>query len=305
MTWDEFFRRFSASRRLSPATVAGYLRYWALFLKHWPDLKGPQDVTEKHLSEFYLAQLRSPKVSKNTAGARLRGLLVLLKWAQEQGHLLVNPGQALRVPKPRRPIPRILSRDEVQHLLLAPLQCNRYFIRYRDRALLELLYGTGMRGGEVLALDLLDLDLAERMLYIQGGKGKPRMIPLSAEVVEALERYLREARPLVVVESETAVFVSMRGSRLTPTNLNSQVRRYGQDLDIPDVTPHAFRRAVATHMLENGASLPEIKALLGHADIDSTRFYAQVVPVEMLREHRRYHPRARRQFRKPGGSREA
>jgi integrase/recombinase XerC len=304
VTWDEFFLRFSASRRLSPDTVTGYLRSWKYFLKHWPDLKGPADVTEKHLAEFYLTQLRTETVSKNTAGSRFRALLVLLGWAQRQGHLLVNPGQALRVPKPRRPIPRILSRDEVQLLLWAPLQCSRYFIRYRDRAILELLYGTGMRGGEVLALDLLDVDLYDRMLYIKKSKGRPHMMPLSVEVTQALEHYLREARPLVVLDGETAVFVSLRGSRLNGKNLSDQVRRYGQELDIPDVTPHAFRRAMATHMLENGASLPELKALLGHADIESTRFYAQVVPVEMLREHRRYHPRARRQTRKPGGPRE-
>lgn len=252
-----------------------------------------------HLSQFYLTQLRTETVSRNTAGARLRALLVVLKWAERQGHLLVNPGQSLKVAKPRRPLQRILSRDEIKHLLYAPLQCNRYFIRYRDRALLELLYGTGMRGGEVLALDLWDLDLAERLLYTQKGKGRPRRLPLSEKVTDSLQRYLSEARPLVAVEGETALFVSLRGSRMTSGSLNAQISGYGRQLGIEDVTPHAFRRAVATHMLENGAQLPEIKALLGHADIDSTRIYAQVAPVEMLREHRCYHPRARRQKRRP------
>ena len=271
-----------------------------MFLKQWPDLKEPRDVTERHLSGFYLTQLRSDTVSDNTAGQRLRSLLVVLGWAQRQGHLLVNPGQSLRVKKPSRPIPRILTRQEVQSLLEATLHCRRMFIRYRDRALLETLYGTGMRGGEVLALDLLDLDLAEALLQIRGGKGRPRLMPLSSEVVSALTRYLHEARPAVALEGETAVFVSQRGTRLTSSSLNDQLHRYGQDLGIEGVSAHAFRRAVATHLLENGASLPEIKALLGHEDIGSTQFYAQVMPVEMLREHRRYHPRAYRRRPKPG-----
>lgn len=308
MNWDEFFQRLSSSRRLSSASVTSYLDCWRHFLRQWPNLKEPREVTEYHLTEFYRAQLRTETVSENTAGARLRGLLVVLGWAQRQGHLLVNPGQSLHVKKPHRPIPRILTRDEIQRLLFAPLGSPRYSIRYRDRALLELLYGTGMRAGEVLALDLVDLDLAEALLQIRGGKGQPRFIPLGPEVVSALERYLKEARPAVALESETAVFVSLYGNRLRNSSLNTQLHRYGDDLGIEGVTPHAFRRAVATHMLENGASLPEIKTLLGHADISSTQFYAQVVPMEMLREHRRYHPRAYRRrpnSRKRGPSHES
>jgi len=307
VNWDEFFKRFAASRRLAPSTVTYYLAAWKLFLKQWPDLVGPQDVTEMHLTEFYRAQLRNTRVSDNTAGARLRALLVLLGWAQRQGHLLVNPGQSLHVKKPRRPISRILTRDEVQCLLQAPLLCHRIRTRYRDRALLELLYGTGMRGGEVLALDLFDLDLADALLKIRDGKGQPRCMPLGPEVVKALDRYLREARPAMALEGETAVFVSFSGKRLNSSSLNSQLHRYGENLGIEGVTAHAFRRAVATHMLENGASVAELKALLGHADISSTQFYAQVASVEMLREHRRYHPRAYRRRPKPGkgGPREA
>lgn len=299
MNWDEFFSRFSGSRRLAPATVKGYLRDWKIFLRQWPGLKGPCDVTERHLAEFYRSQLRTETVSQNTAGQRLRSLLVVLGWGQRQGHLLVNPGQSLRVKKPCRKIPRILTRAEVESLLEAPLYCNRYFIKYRDRALMELLYGTGMRSHEVLALDLYDVDLAEALLQIRGGKGRPRCLPLGPAVVAALERYLQEARPAVAVEGEVALFVSLRGTRMTDFSLRTQLQRYAKELGIEDVTPHAFRRAVATHMLENGANMVEIKALLGHEDISSTQFYAQVAPTEMLREHRRYHPRSFKPRRRP------
>ena len=307
MTWEELFGRLAASRRLAPSTLEGYLECWRYFFRQWPDLKGPLEISEHHLAEFYRTQLRAPGISSNTAGARLRALLIVLRWAHRQGHLLVNPGQSLSVPKPRRPLARVLTQEEVQRLLLVPLRRKRYFTRYRDVAIVELLYGTGIRGGELVALDLEDLDLADALLKIRGGKGKPRFLPLSAEVVTALSRYLQEARLAVALEGETAVFVSQQGSRLSSGNLSAQIRSYGRQLDIEDVTPHAFRRAVATHLLENGAQLPEIKALLGHEDISSTQAYAQVVPVEMLREHRRTHPCAHRGRRsiKPGGPRES
>ena len=294
MTIDQVFQKLSASRRLSPNTVAGYLHCWRLFSRHWPALKDIEDITEKHLSEFYRSQLQAPKVSQNTAGARLRALLVVLGWAVRRGYLLIHPGQSLRVPKPRRPLKRILTMQEMERLLEAPLQAKNYFIRYRDRALLEVFYGTGMRLHEVLALDLLDLDLAEGLVKIRGGKGKPRVLPMGSCALAALRAYVTESRPLYVLEAEPAVFISMDGQRLSAKALQAQLRTYGKALNIEDVTPHAIRRAVATHLLENGANIAEIKQLLGHGDISSTQVYAQVMPVEMLREHRRYHPRARR-----------
>lgn len=293
MTWDFLVEQMGASRRLAPSTLAFYRGSVRIFSRHFPEL-GPLEVQESHLSEFFLAQKRAPQISENTAGMRLRALLTVLRWAQRRGLLLINPGQDLSAPKGPRPIPPILSREQVRALLEAPLSCKRIMIRYRDRALLELFYANGMRAGEVSALNLDDLDLPGALVKIRGGKGKPRCAPLNGPSVDSLRAYLEESRPAVAEPGEQAVFLTMTGVRMSPKNLSSQLHRYGKMLGIADVTPHALRRALATHLLENGANIVEIKTLLGHADISSTQFYARVRPVEMLSEHRRYHPRSRR-----------
>lgn len=301
MTWDFLVEQMGASRRLSPSTLLYYRRALRGFSQHFPGLR-PLEVEESHLSEFFLALKRAPQLSENTAGMRLRAVLTVLRWSQRRGLLLVNPGQDLHAPKGPRPIPAILSREQVRALLEAPLGCKRIFIRYRDRALLELLYANGMRVGEVSALNLEDVDLADSLVKIRGGKGKPRCTPLNGPSLDCLRAYFEEARPAVARPEQQAVFLTMGGERMSAKSLSCQLNRYGKMLEIPGVTPHALRRALATHLLENGANIVDIKNLLGHADLSSTQFYAQVRPVEMLSEHRRYHPRSRR---RKGNYREA
>jgi len=301
VTWWEFFEKFSASRRLSASTMQSYRKNLKVFLAFWTEetLVGPHDVESRHLVEFYRAQKNQPGVSHATAGARTRTLLSLLRWAMRQEILLVDPGHDMRIPKPCRPIPRVLTQAEVELLLEAPRTVPRTLIRLRDLALLELLYGTGMRAGEVVALNMGDLDLAERVLRILSGKGQNRRVPYGEMVAEALAAYLDWMRPRFCMTGETALFLSLRGERLTAKALGLQLQRYGLALGIPDVTPHALRRAVATHMLENGASVVEIKELLGHADLNSTMIYTRVFPVELIRSHRKSHPRARRRPQEP------
>lgn len=293
MTWESLLQQLGASRQLAPATLSFYGKAVRAFLVSFPEV-GPLEVKESHLSKFFLGQKRAPTVSESTAGARLRALLTLLRWAQRRGLLLMNPGQDLRAPTGTRPLPPLLSREQVRALLGAPLSCRRMLIRYRDRALLELLYANGMRAGEVSALNLDDLDLSGALVKIRGGKGKPRFAPLNEPSVDSLRAYLEDARPSVAPPGEPALFLTMAGERMSSRSLSSQLHRYGKMLGFSGVTPHALRRALATHLLENGANIVEIKTLLGHADLSSTQFYARVRPVEMLSEHRRYHPRSRR-----------
>ncbi len=300
MSWESLVEQMGASRRLAPSSLSFYRGSVRIFSRHFPGL-GPLEVQENHLTEFFLAQKKAPTVSETTAGMRLRALLTVLRWAQRRGLLLINPGQDLRAPKGPRPLPPILSREQVRALLEAPLGCKRIMIRYRDRALLELLYANGMRAGEVSALNLDDLDLPGALVKIRGGKGKPRCSPLNRPSVDTLKAYLEEARPALAAPGEQAVFLAITGERMSAKSLSCQLHRYGQMLGIPHVTPHALRRALATHLLENGANIVEIKNLLGHEDISSTQFYARVRPVEMLSEHRRYHPRSRRRGKRREG----
>lgn len=293
MTWDELFERFTASGRLAQNTILGYRKHLKAFLHFWSDhsLAGPADVEPRHLQGFYLHQKR--QTGDNWAARQLRTVLTLLRWAVKHGFLLVDPGQEIQLSKPPQPIMRILTQEEVALLLDAPNQA-RPQIRLRDRALLELLYGTGLRGCEVVALNFADLNLAEQTVAILGGKGRPRLVPFGSRVAWALKDYLERIEPERAACGEEALFLTMSGERMTPKTLGLQLKRYGEALGIPEVGCHTLRRACATHLLENGANIAEIKTLLGHADINSTLIYAQVMPHELLRSYKTHHPRATR-----------
>lgn len=293
MDWDELWTRFSNNRRLAKSTLVSYRAGFDRFRQHWPELTDPSQVQERHLLEWRLHESQKGLAEATTTGF-LRSVISVLRWAHHQDLLLLDPASDLEIRKPTNKIPRILNQTEILQLLEAPLRTKRRFIAGRDRAILELLYGSGMRGGELLALDLRDLDVEDCSVAVRGGKGRPRKVCFAPSVAVILERYLKDYRPVRAQANESALFVNLDGSRMSHGTLNQQVSQYGKKLGIPDVTPHAFRRAFATHLLENGANIVEIKNLLGHVDIDSTLVYARIFPVELMRAHRKSHPRARR-----------
>ena len=293
MDWYELWARFSSNRRLAKSTLVTYRAGLDRFRQHWPELTEPSQVQERHLLEWRLHESQKGLAEATTTGF-LRCIISMLRWAHRQDLLLLDPACDLEIRKPTNKIPRILTQDEILRLLDAPLRTKRRFIAGRDRAILELLYGSGMRGGELVALDLRDLDVADCSVLVRGGKGRPRKVCFAPSVTVILERYLKDYRPARAQAGESALFVNLRGTRLSRNMLGHQLALYGRKLGIPDITPHALRRAFATHLLENGANIVEIKNLLGHVDIDSTMVYARLFPVELMRAHRKSHPRARR-----------
>lgn len=290
MTWDELFSKFVGSRRPAENTVRAYRRNLRFFLEF--SQAGPLEVTAALLRRFYAEQ--KSQVSVATAGERMKTVLLLLRWAVRQDYLAFDPGADIRVPKPRRPIPRILSVEEVDRLLAAPRMLSRSeFVAARDTALLETLYGSGLRVCEVVALDLAHVDLADHTLQLMTSKGAPRFVPYGESVAAALAGYF-ELRRQRAQTLENAFFVSLHGYRMNGGLITTMVQRYAKPLGIAGATPHALRRAFATHMLENGANIVELKALLGHEDLESTQHYAKVLPSGMVRSYRKSHPRARR-----------
>jgi site-specific recombinase XerD len=293
VNWDALWQRFSESGRRAESTLAGYRRHLNDFRRHYPHLAEPREVHQQHLYGWFLFEKNRPEVSLPTATAKVKAVCVLLRWAFQQELLLVDPCEGFQLKKPARPIPGVLSQSQVLQLLEAPLQKNRRWVVARDLAILELLYGTGMRGGELIGLQLNDVDLSGELLSIRGGKGKPRLIPMGKRAALTLERYLLDFRPQLAAASETAVWLTQQGQPMKCQDLQSMMARYGKRLGFEGVTAHALRRAFATHLLENGANIVEIKNLLGHADLNSTLFYAKVFPVELIKAHQKSHPRAR------------
>jgi site-specific recombinase XerD len=290
LTWDQLFERFAAARSLDPKTVVGYRKHLHAFLTFSP-VSNPLALTQEHLKAYH-RHLSSSALKETTVVSKMRALTSLLRWAYHRDLLLLDPTHDLPIRKPRRHIPKLLTKADVLTLIEATEQHLRAFSRLRDRAILELLYGTGMRIGEVAALQLCDLDLADLALTIRVSKGRPRRAPFGSQVASTLAAYLEE-RVEVAQSGIQALFVAQNGTALGRGRLSQILEQYSRKTGIP-ASPHDFRRAFATHLLENGANIVEIKTLLGHVDINSTLFYVQIAPVELTRAFNQSHPRARR-----------
>ena len=202
-----------------------------------------------------------------------------------------NPAKGVATARVERKLPQVLTGQEVELFLeqpdcLEPKGC-------RDRAMLELLYATGIRVSELIALDVDDVNLPSGMLKCFG-KGKERLIPLYPAAVRALKEYLRTVRPqLVDTAEETALFVNMNGERMSRQGFWKIIKFYQEKAGIQkEITPHTLRHSFAAHLLENGADLRAIQEMLGHADISSTQIYSRLVSQRIKDVYQKAHPRA-------------
>ncbi len=265
-------------------------------------------VTEEHVFAYarHLATTKTAKgttYSFSTQTSYLEQVRRLFSYLEKTGLILVNPSRDLVLPTWSK-LPRVVPTEaQAQKLVCVP---NPYTVLgKRDRAVLELLYGSGIRVGECERLDLQDLDLAQGILFVRNGKGrKDRVVPLAGRAALAVEAYLKEARPELVSDSrEHAVFLTQQGQRLTvkaiQTLVRAQVKAAGLSLPI---TPHALRHGYATHLLQRGADVRHVQKLLGHSQVQTTALYTRVVPQDLKRILGKAHPRerlwARRQRRR-------
>lgn len=230
-----------------------------------------------------------------TPGTVMRILVALrlfFRWACRRGHVLLDPSRDLGPLSRPRQLGRVLTVDQVERLLSAADRGTRKGLR--NLAILETFYGTGLRLGECRRLDLADLDLNERVLIVRHGKGgRSRCLPVGGHLAGVLGRYLDQVRPAYPAR-EQALFLNYRGHRMSSTAFFQTVARAGRRAGLAPLSPHRLRHAYATHLLEGGADLRHIQALLGHRSQKTTELYTRIRPVELFRMHRRCHPRARR-----------
>lgn len=282
-------------QRYSPASVhlyADQLRQFGRWLaaQKLLDLRG---VTRAHL-QAYQADVRTQgALSRETQALRLRAVKRLFEYLADQAVLLVNPAEGIQEISRRQKLPRpVLTQSEVQRLLAAPNLSLSLGIR--DRALLEILYSTGLRVGELERVTVHHVDLATQTLQVRHAKGgRPRVVPLGATAGRWLKEYLAQVRPRLCrkVPFERALFVVTGGRPLNQTQARVLLRQYGQQAKIKKaVTPHGLRHACATHLLQAGADIRAIQQLLGHVRLDSTMLYTRVAPTEVKATHTKYHP---------------
>ncbi len=286
-----FLRHLERERNVSPHTLRAYGEDLEQFRTHLRAELGrePQARDVDHLLiRSFLAHLHRSGLRKVSAARKLASIRTFFRFLCREGILDRNPARALLSPRLERRIPTHLEESEVEQLLDVPGESDAAL---RARAILELLYATGIRCAEMVALDLSEVDLEARMIRVMGKGRKERVVPFGRRARAAVEAYL-PARAHSRPRTE-ALFVNAKGGRLTDRSVRSVVaNRVRQLAVVRRVSPHTLRHSFATHLLERGADLRAIQELLGHASLSTTQRYTHVNTKHILDIYRRTHPRA-------------
>ncbi len=252
------------------------------------------EVSEAHLVAYarHLERRTTRRGTPLAAASRASTLSTVRRFfafLASRGLVLRDPAAAIKLPRSKR-LPRgILTESQARRLMVAPFPGSP--IGKRDRAILELLYGTGIRRGEAVRADVPDLDLRRRVLLVRSGKGKKdRVVPVPGRAAVALDAYLAEARAELVKRMDAALFVSRHGGRLSLVGLRAIVKRHGRAIGVA-LTPHALRHTCATHLLRGGADIRHVQELLGHRCLSTTALYTRVAIEDLRLLIARAHPR--------------
>jgi integrase/recombinase XerC len=240
----------------------------------------------------WLARLRTTGAARASLARRAAAARAFTAWAHRTGLMTVDAGARLASPKAHRELPTVLRPEQAATLVLAPGE-EASPILLRDRLVLEVLYATGIRVGELCGLDVADVDRARRVVRVLGKGAKERAVPYGLPAEEALEDWLRLGRPdLVQPHSGDALLLGARGGRLQPTLARRIVTGYARMVGLPPTGPHGLRHTAATHLLEGGADLRTVQELLGHASLSSTQIYTHVSVERLRAAYKQAHPRA-------------
>lgn len=279
-------------RHKSLNTVESYKRDVSQYISYL-DGTGVTDIssTTKTTVLSYLLYLQKEGRASSTVSRTLASLRSYYLFMMQNGVVKSNPTSNLEAPHVEKKIPKILSGEEVELLLEQPKNCDNKGIR--DKAMLELLYATGIRVSELINLDVSDVNVPMSFVRCKGGK-KERIIPMGHQAKDALENYINNVRKYMVKdENETALFVNCSGARLSRQGFWKLIKYYQHIAGIEtDITPHTLRHSFAAHLLENGADLHSIQEMMGHADISSTQVYSRMINSKIKDVYAKAHPRA-------------
>ncbi len=290
-------RHLVSERDLTPHTVRAYLGDVSGMLEHLGAL-GHEDLTSLDIRSLrsWLAKQQSLGKARSTMSRRATAIRVFCAWAHRSGLVAADPGAMLGSPKPHKSLPNALSVEEARSLLDAAADHagDGGPTGVRDVAILELLYATGVRVGELCGLDVDDLDRERRVVRVLGKGRKERTVPYGRPAERAVETWLVHGRPQLAVEgSGAALFLGVRGRRVDQRVVREMVHRRLQEVpEAPDLGPHGLRHTAATHLLEGGADLRTVQELLGHASLATTQLYTHVTTDRLRKAYRLAHPRA-------------
>jgi integrase/recombinase XerD len=294
-TITAFLTHVRVERGLSANTVSAYRRDLWKFEDFARKRKlSLKSVSRDNLVEF-LATLYRQKLESRTVARHLVTLRNFFRFAQAQELISSDPSLNLESPKIRRSLPGYLKLEEIERLLAQPDEKTP--LGLRDRAMVDVLYSTGLRVSELISLRVLDLDIAVGCIRCIGKGDKERIVPIGKKALALVERYLRDARPKLIGKGKqtlaTTLFINRRGAPISRVGVWKILSAYGRKAGLrASLTPHMLRHSFATHLLERGADLRSVQLMLGHSDISTTQIYTHVVEERLKQIYKAHHPRA-------------
>jgi len=295
---DAFEDHLALERRLSSNTVAAYRRDLMQLATFLARNRSSLARAPYLLLRRFMAQQHTLGYARATIARRVGAIRTFYRWAVTSGHGREDPSILLGRPKVVNRLPTVLRPADAASLAEAPIDHEgsdplEHAVVLRDRAALELLYGSGLRVGEVASLSLDRVHMRSRRVLVLGKGSKERDVPISEYAADALEAYLRDGRPRMAAEGSRHLFFNRRRKPFSERDIRSMVHRYGATL-LPGrrVTPHTLRHSFATHLLEGGADIRAVQELLGHASVATTQRYTHVSRRRLFDAYERAHPRA-------------
>lgn len=293
---ERYLHALAAERDVSPATIEAYrgdLSQFAEWLVRG-GIRAPNGIDRRVLRR-YVAFLGQRRYARRSIARKASALRAFFRWAVLHDLMEVDPIDDLAIPKLDRPLPKVLKVNHVA--LLCDVPPGDTPDGLRDRAILELLYGSGLRVGELCGLDIEDLDLSGQRVRVTGKGRKQRQVPVGDACAAALRCYLESGRPALLAKhpdghDRFALFLNSRGNRLGPRGVRERMKRYAIEGELPSVSPHGLRHSFATHLLDGGADLRTVQELLGHENLATTQIYTHVSTERARTVYEQSHPRA-------------
>lgn len=287
---DQFINHLRVERGLAQNTIEAYSRDLKRFLQFLEQKKlSPLKVTQDHVTA-YMASLDG-SLSIRSAARSLSAIKMFFRFLVSDERIEQSPVRLLNTPKIPHKLPEVLTHEEVDQLLSTPDPSKPK--GQRDRAMLELLYATGLRVSELIGMTITGVNLEAGFVRTIGKGSKERMVPIGAKALEALKDYLGEGR-IQLLKGKTSgfLFLNTRGSPMTRQGFWKIIKQYGLEANInKKITPHSLRHSFASHLLEFGADLRSVQVMLGHADISTTQIYTHVTRERLKQIHEKHHPR--------------